>query len=66
MCRKNDPPPEAQMIWEGWTRLTIVCEACELQDDLERPLIADHTSPDHDWWGKDGPWRCRHDGAPSA
>ena len=44
LCHKNDPPPGIKKSWEGWARLTVVSEACELRD-LEPPLIADHGEP---------------------
>ena len=35
LYRKNAPPPGHQTIWAGWTRLTIMAEAYELNDYFE-------------------------------
>ena len=37
LYRKNAPPAGHQTIWSGWTRLTIMAEACELKDCFEPP-----------------------------
>ena len=31
--RKNDPPPGHQIMWQGYTRLQIMCEGYVLSDE---------------------------------
>ena len=45
LFRKNAPPPGPQMIWEGWTHLSVIGEANEFRDHFEPPQTASRKEP---------------------